>query len=40
MVIAGKEALTTRFLSRKMEEYKALKLAIKALQSEVSSGNA
>ena len=33
--IAEKVALTTRFLSRKMEEYEALKLEIEALKSEV-----
>ena len=36
MGIAEKVALTTRFLSRKMEEYEAHKLAIDALKSEVS----
>ena len=35
MGIAEKVALTTRFLSRKMEEYEALKLDIEALKSEV-----
>lgn len=35
MVIEEKVALTTRFLSRKMEEYDALKLEIEALKSEV-----
>jgi EPS-associated MarR family transcriptional regulator len=35
MGIAEKVALTTRFLSRKMEEYEALKLEIEALKSEV-----
>jgi len=39
MGIAEKVTLTTRFLSRKMEEYEALKLEIEALKSEVSSGN-
>jgi EPS-associated MarR family transcriptional regulator len=34
MGIAEKVALTTRFLSRKMEEYEALKLEIEALKSE------
>ena len=33
--IAEKLALTSRFLDRKMEEYEALKLEIKALQSDV-----
>ncbi len=33
--ITEKVALTTRFLSRKMEEYEALKLEIEALKSEV-----
>jgi EPS-associated MarR family transcriptional regulator len=35
--IAEKVALTTRFLSRKMEEYEALKLEIEALKSEVNA---
>jgi hypothetical protein len=35
MGIAEKVTLTTRFLSRKMEEYEALKLEIEALKSEV-----
>jgi len=35
MGIAEKVALTTRFLTRKMEEYEALKLEIEALKSEV-----
>jgi EPS-associated MarR family transcriptional regulator len=35
MGIAEKVALTNRFLSRKMEEYEALKLEIEALKSEV-----
>ena len=35
--IAEKMALTTRFLSRKMEEYEALKLEIEALDSEVNA---
>jgi EPS-associated MarR family transcriptional regulator len=35
MGIAEKVALTTRFLSRKMEEYEALKLEIEALKCEV-----
>jgi EPS-associated MarR family transcriptional regulator len=35
--ITEKVALTTRFLSRKMEEYEALKLEIEALKSEVDS---
>jgi EPS-associated MarR family transcriptional regulator len=35
MGIAEKVALTTRFLSRKMEEYEALKLEIEVLKSEV-----
>ena len=37
MGIAEKVALTTRFLSRKMEEYEALKLEIEELKSEVST---
>ena len=37
MGIAEKVALTTRFLSRKMEEYEALKLEIEALKSEVDA---
>ena len=37
MGIAEKLALTSRFLSRKMEEYEALKLEIQALQSEVDT---
>jgi transcriptional regulator with XRE-family HTH domain len=37
MGIAEKVALTTRFLSRKMEEYEALKLEIEALRSEVNA---
>jgi mannose-1-phosphate guanylyltransferase/mannose-6-phosphate isomerase len=37
MGIAEKVALTTRFLSRKMEEYDALKLEIEALKSEVDA---
>ena len=37
MGIAEKVALTTRFLSRKMEEYEALKLEIAALKSEVDA---
>ena len=35
MGIAEKVALTTRFLSRKMDEYQALKLEIEALKCEV-----
>jgi EPS-associated MarR family transcriptional regulator len=35
--IAEKLALTSRFLDRKMEEYEALKLEIKALQSDVDN---
>ena len=35
--IAEKLALTTRFLSRKMEEYEALKLEIETLKFEVDS---
>ena len=35
--VAEKVALTTRFLSRKMEEYEALKLEIEALKSEVDA---
>jgi EPS-associated MarR family transcriptional regulator len=34
--IAEKVSLTSRFLSRKMEEYEALKLEIEALRSEVA----
>ena len=37
MGIAEKVALTTRFLSRKMEEYEALELEIEALKSEVKA---
>ena len=37
MGIAEKVALTTRFLSRKMEEYEALKVEIEALRSEVDA---
>ena len=37
MGIAEKLALTSRFLSRKMEEYEALKSEIQALQSEVDT---
>ena len=37
--IADKVALTTRFLSRKMEEYEALKLEIRYLENEVSNIN-
>ena len=37
MGIAEEVALTTRFLSRKMEEYEALKLEIAALKSEVDA---
>ena len=37
MGIAEKVALTTRFLSRKMEDYEALKLEIEALKSEVGT---
>jgi EPS-associated MarR family transcriptional regulator len=37
MGIAEKVALTSRFLSRKMEEYEALKLEIEALKSEVDA---
>jgi EPS-associated MarR family transcriptional regulator len=35
--MAEKVAITTRFLSRKMEEYEALKLEIEALKSEVDA---
>jgi EPS-associated MarR family transcriptional regulator len=35
-----KVALITRFLSRKIEEYEALKLEVEELKSEVSSYNA
>jgi EPS-associated MarR family transcriptional regulator len=37
MGVAEKVALTTRFLSRKMEEFEALKLEIEALKSEVDA---
>jgi EPS-associated MarR family transcriptional regulator len=37
MGIAEKVALTSRFLSRKMEEYEALKLDMEALKSEVDA---
>ena len=37
MGVAEKVALTGRFLSRKMEEYEALKLEIEALKSEVNA---
>jgi EPS-associated MarR family transcriptional regulator len=37
MGISEKVALTTRFLNRKLEEYEALKLEIKALKFEVFS---
>ena len=37
MGIAEKVALTTRFLSRKMEEYEALRLEIEALKFEVDA---
>jgi EPS-associated MarR family transcriptional regulator len=37
MGIAEKAALTTRFLSRKIEEYEALKLEIAALKSEADA---
>ena len=37
MGIAEKVALTTRFLSRKIEEHEALKLEIEALKSEVDA---
>ena len=37
MGIAEKVALTTRFLSRKMEEFEALKLEIEVLRSEVDA---
>jgi EPS-associated MarR family transcriptional regulator len=37
MGIAEKVALTTRFLSRKMEEYEELKFEIEALKSEVGA---
>jgi EPS-associated MarR family transcriptional regulator len=37
MGIVEKVALTTRFLSRKMEEHEALKLEIEALKSEVGT---
>jgi EPS-associated MarR family transcriptional regulator len=37
MGIAEKVALTTRFLSRKMQEYEELKLEIEALRSEVDA---
>jgi EPS-associated MarR family transcriptional regulator len=37
MGIAGKVALTTRFLSRKIEEYEELRLVIEAFKSEVQA---
>ena len=37
MGIAEKVALTTRFLSRKLEEYEAIKLEIETLKSEVDA---
>ena len=37
MGISEKVAQTTRFLSRKMEEYEAIKLEIEALKSEVDA---
>jgi EPS-associated MarR family transcriptional regulator len=37
MGVAEKVALTTRFLSRKMEEYEALNLEIQTLKSEVNA---
>jgi EPS-associated MarR family transcriptional regulator len=37
MGVAEKFALTTRFLSRKMEEYEALNLEIQTLKSEVNA---
>ena len=37
--IAEKVALTTRFISRKLEEYEALKLEIEALKSQVDAPN-
>ena len=37
MGIAEKVALTTRFLSRKMEEYEAIKLEIEAVKSELDA---
>ena len=37
MGITEKVALTTRFISRKMEEYEALKLEIEALKSEAKA---
>jgi EPS-associated MarR family transcriptional regulator len=40
MGIAEKVALTTRFLSRKMEEYEALKLEIQTLQAEANGQRA
>ena len=39
MGIAEKVALTTRFLSRKMEEYEALKAEIESLSSELQSSS-
>jgi EPS-associated MarR family transcriptional regulator len=39
MGMAEKVALTTRFLSRKMEEYEALKIEIEALKSEVGAAH-
>jgi hypothetical protein len=38
--IAEKVALTTRFLSRKMEEYESLKLKIRYLENELIKFNA
>jgi hypothetical protein len=37
MGVAEKVALTTRFLSRKLEDYEALKFEIEALKSEVDA---
>ena len=39
MGIAEKVALTTRFLSRKMQEYEALKAEIESLSSELQSSS-
>jgi hypothetical protein len=40
MGIAEKVALTTRFLSRKMEEYESLKLEIQTLKAEANGQQA
>ena len=38
--IAGKAAMTSSFLKRKMDEYEALKLEIATLKSEIDTKNA